>query len=372
MSKIPWNSIAEGVVPFEERRLTYPEALASPCTSCQTAPCCTHLPLHTFKITNMIELDHAVYLLNFERIVLGLSASGEWSVYYAYPCRFLNRQNFACTVHNTPTQPQICVHYNPYQCWYKRVLTQNVSQDFLQIDRARMEYIIAHIVFDEFRNIVEVPDWAAMVDGLANLPLQPLPSASEPSATDPVTEAWQAMLLNLDSNPVQPENVYSYEALRDPCNGCQAYCCQTLIFPQALPRSITTLDFFKFCLGFPGVELGVADDVWSLVVKTTCRHLQDNRCSVYGQPERPLLCKYYDAWKCTYKINFGLPRPAGFLRVKLEQFDWLTDCFEFNQHGAIVQFPPTEMIRNSLEEKWRTALTQPGHLPIQLREQSEI
>src|SRR5690606_35034612 len=46
MSKTPWNSIAEGVVPLAEGRLTFPEALVSPCASCQTAPCCTHLPLH--------------------------------------------------------------------------------------------------------------------------------------------------------------------------------------------------------------------------------------------------------------------------------------------------------------------------------------
>lgn len=360
MSKTPWNSIAEGVVPLAEGRLTFPEALVSPCASCQTAPCCTHLPLHTFKITNMIELDHALYLLNFDRIVLGLSASGEWSVYYAYPCRHLNRQDFTCTVHNSLAQPQICITYNPYHCWYKRVLTQSVSEDFLQIDRPRLEHLITRIVFDEFRNVVEVPDWNIMIEELANLPLQPALPASEPPLTDAATEAWQAMLLNLESSPAQTEEIYTYEALRDPCDGCQAHCCQTLVFPQALPRSITNLDFLKFCLGFPGVELGIADDVWSLVVKTTCRHLQNNRCSVYGRPERPLLCKYYDAWKCTYKINFGLPRPAGFLRVKLEQFKWLTDCFQFDQHGAIVQFPPTEVIRTYLEDQWRTVLTQPA------------
>jgi hypothetical protein len=360
MSTTPWNSIAESVTIYEERRLSYTEALTSPCASCGTAPCCTHLPLHTFKITNMIELDHAVYMLNFERILLGLSASGEWSIYYTYPCRFLHRQNFSCTVHNSPTQPKICIHYNPYSCWYKRVLTKSVSDEFLQIDRSRMEYILARIVFDEFRNIVEVPDWASLIEELASLPLESAPPGSDPPDSDPVMEQWQELIIRLDNgNEVEPNNLYSYDTSTDPCSNCQAHCCQTLIFPQSLPRNMTNLDYYKFCLGFPGVELALADDVWSIVIKTTCRHLQGHRCGVYGQPERPLLCKYYDAWKCTYRINFGLPRPPGFMRVRLEQFDWLAECFQFDQHGAIAQFPSTSAIRSHIEERWRDTLTSP-------------
>jgi hypothetical protein len=117
---------------------------------------------------------------------------------------------------------------------------------------------------------------------------------------------------------------------------------------------MSSLDYYRFVLGFPGVELAIADDVWSIVVKTRCRHLEGNRCAVYGRPERPLICNYYDAWKCTYRINFGLPRPAGFLRVRLEQINAVTECFGFDQYGAISQFPPTEAIRQHIEEGWRS------------------
>lgn len=355
ISATPWNSIAESIVDFEPIQLTHAEALASPCATCSTAPCCTHLPLHTFKITNMIELDHALYLLNFERIELALSASGEWSVYYTYPCRFLDRKSFKCTVHNTPQQPQICVHYNPYQCWYKRVLTQSISEDFIRIDRQRMEFILPHIVFDEARNITQVPSWEFLTQEIAKLPLKPNPHASEPPAADPVMESWKEMIINPNGDsPAAVEAPQSYESLNNPCSGCQAYCCHTLVFPQSPPGHISNLDYLRFCLGFPGIELGIADDSWSIVVKTTCRHLQDNRCTIYGQPERPLICKYYDAWKCTYKPHFGLPRPNGFLRVKLGQFEWLSECFEFDESGTITQLPPTEVIRTYIEEKWRS------------------
>jgi Fe-S-cluster containining protein len=341
---------------FKNRNLTYQESLISPCQSCENSPCCTYLPLHTFQIENIIELDHAIYLLNFERIELGLSSSGEWSVYYRYPCRFLNRTDFSCSIHNTPEQPQICVSYNPYRCWYKRVLTKNVSDEFLRIDRLRMEYIVSLLTFDETGTIVEIPSWETLLDGVAKLTLSPNHQFSDLVDDNPVADTWEQSVLN----PEQSESatILTYNDLQNPCDSCQAHCCKTLVFPQPMPRNISNLDYLKFCLGFSGIEVGIADDAWSIVVKTTCRHLQDNRCSIYGMNTRPLLCKYYDAWKCTYKKNFGTPRPPGFLRVKLDHFKWLIECFKFDEFGNIVQALSTDAIRQYVEVEWQQAMTQ--------------
>lgn len=357
----PWSSIAAGVVPVVSRPLNYQEALTSPCASCGTAPCCTHLPLHTFQVTNLLELDHAVYLLNFDRIQLGLSASGEWSVYYVHPCRFLNRQDFTCTVHNSPTQPQICVQYNPYNCWYKRVFNHTVSQEFLIIDRERMDFVLQHIVLDENRQITAVPDWPSMVTAMAEMGNQPNSRTPEPDLHDAAWQGWEEMVLHPNGAAAPPPTPQSYDAIQDPCTGCAAYCCKTLVFPHGFPTSATNLDYYRFCLGFPGVELGISDEGWSVIVKTTCRHLTDeNRCGVYGQAVRPLICKYYDAWKCTYRVQFGLPRPEKFLRVRLEQFPWLAECFPFDEHGRITAMPAAEQIRQHIESCWQAA----GHLPV--------
>jgi hypothetical protein len=60
----------------------------------------------------------------------------------------------------------------------------------------------------------------------------------------------------------------------------------------------------RICLGFPGPDAEIGDDGWSLFISTTCRHLDEaNRCSVFGQPEDPLPCDYYDAWTCTYRLR---------------------------------------------------------------------
>lgn len=351
----PWASISASIIPLEPRQMGYQEALASPCVSCGTAPCCTHLPLHTFKITNLLELDHAIYLLNFDRIQLGLSASGEWSVYYTHPCRFLSRKDFTCTVHNTPTQPQICVHYNPYNCWYKRVFTQSVSQEFLMIDRERMEFILQHIVLDENRQIAAVPDWQSMIVAMADMGSQVNSRTIEPDLQDEALRQWEELVLQESPtpDPVPPKN---YEAIQNPCTGCAAYCCKTLVFPHGFPTTASNLDYYRFCLGFPGVELGITDAGWSVIVKTTCRHLtEDNRCGIYGEASRPLICKYYDALKCTYRGQFGLPRPDNFLRVRLEQFPWLSECFPFDDQGNIIAMPTSEQMREHIESRWQEA-----------------
>ena len=110
-----------------------------------------------------------------------------------------------------------------------------------------------------------------------------------------------------------------YEEFLDACSGCGAYCCKTLVFPHGRPSHRRNLDYLQFALGFPGVEVGVSDGEWQLVVRARCRHLtDDDRCGVYGSPERPSICRYYDASTCSYVVQFGQTRPRGFLRVRLE------------------------------------------------------
>lgn len=327
--------------------------------TCETSPCCTHVPLHTFQIRSLQDLDHAQYLLNFERIVLGLSAAGEWSVYYKYPCRFLDRsdpKNALCTIHGTPLQPQICVHYSPYTCWYKRSLTPDVNSEFLTIDRQRLARIAEHLVFDEQRNIIETPDWPALMALVSEVPLAPgFDGGPEP---DPVFDRW---LEESAGGPVEavaaPAARRGYLDLVDACSGCAAHCCKTLVFPHGRPTSRKSIDYLQFVLGFPGIELGVSDGEWQLIVRTRCRHLTaEDRCGVFGQPERPNICRYYDASSCSYIVQFGQSRPRGFMRVRLEQFFWMTETMQFDEGGAIVQLPPLEQMRHAVEQRWSEAI----------------
>lgn len=335
-------------------QLTYAEALISPCASCDTSPCCAYLPLNSFEINTITDLDHAVYVTNFHRIELGLTATGEWKVYYCRPCRYLDLEEFVCTIYESPGRPEICDHYNPYSCWYKPQLPKGVSDRFLRVDRRRLEFILSQVTFDAYRNIAQVPSWETMVDAFADLPIEnDLATSSAPEA-DAVFDQWQELAIRGTTEEPEVGRRFSYGSDHNPCDDCESFCCNTLVFPQSIPISRANLDFYRFCLSFPGVELGIADAQWSLVVKTSCRHLEGTRCSVYETPQMPILCRYYDEWQCSYRLQFALPRSAGFLRVKLEQFDWLTEPFELDENGAIVKMPPVEALRTHIEDRWRS------------------
>ena len=80
----------------------------------------------------------------------------------------------------------------------------------------------------------------------------------------------------------------------------------------------------------------------------------DKRCTVFGKPERPLICKYYDAWRCTYKVNFGSPRPEDYLRIGLEEFPQLAECFIFDDNGTVSAMASMEDMRGLIEAYWRS------------------
>lgn len=323
-----------------------------PCESC-SAPCCTYLPLHNFNVSSMRELDHALYLLNFPRIELGLNTTGGWGVYYRYPCRFLDRHSSLCTIYGKETRPSICAHYNPYSCWYKQVLgpagASDADESFLRIDRRRMMALVEHLTFDENLNIIGSPSWPNLLAMLAELPLSA--QYDEGFDDDPVFNGWLQQVAEEVRAPKPIETQHSYVSLSQPCEGCDAFCCKNLIFPQAVPASRVSLDYLQFVLGFPGLEVGISNEAWFVIVKTTCQHLVENRCSIFGKPERPQICTFYDAHGCQYVAQFGAPRPNDFMRIRLDQFYWLVEPIGFDQHGNITYMPQVEDLRQHVENR---------------------
>ncbi|TNM39712.1 hypothetical protein FHP29_12665 [Nocardioides albidus] len=352
---IPWHSVAAGVTAPRTEPLTFGEALESPCATCSTSPCCTHLPVHTFRVATLGDLSYAAYLLNFDRIRLGVTRTGDWSAYYVRPCRFLDPTELTCTVHETAQQPQICRNYNPFQCWYRRSMTASVTDDFMFIDRSRLEFIAEHVRFDDQRAIVAIPDWDDLLVAFAGLSDDEPWDEQAAIPDDGARTQWQRQVLDPDGVVPAHRRLLAFADDAEPCGSCSAPCCETVEFPQGHPTSRSSLDFFQFCLGFPGVELLISDAGWTLAVKTRCRHLADGRCSVYGDPQRPLLCRYYDAWRCTYRDRYLTPRPTASLRITLEDFGALTDTVTVDATGTIVEIEPLEGIRSRMEAAWRKA-----------------
>src|SRR5262249_33599595 len=144
--------------------LTYREAREAPCFSCTTSPCCTYLLLSDFKIETLMDIDHAIFLLNFEGILLGLGRDRMMEVYFYQSCSFLDEPSGLCTVHSTPVQPAVCVQYNAHSCGYRQRMLVEVHPDRPLLDRQRMAWLADRVVFDDDRRVIAFPDWDEMLD----------------------------------------------------------------------------------------------------------------------------------------------------------------------------------------------------------------
>jgi hypothetical protein len=339
--------------------LTFDAAMESPCATCSTAPCCSHLPLPGIPVETLMQVDHARYLLGFDGIELGVAANGQWSVFYTRACRFLDPADNSCTLHGLPEQPRVCQHYNPYSCWYKRALVPDATDEYLRVDERRFAALLPHLRFDDERNLVAVPEWSLLQELFADLPIGGGGRELRGIPADPVREEWSAVVLEAKPAPAAAlAALHVRDApLADPCSGCAAYCCEHLQFFMDPPTTTASVDYLRFALGFQGVELGVGDDGWSLVVRTTCRHLEGGRCSLYGKDERPLRCRYFDAAHCPYPSMLGTPQPEGFVRFDLSLWEGFEAALQFDGFGNLLALPSAGEVRASVEDWWRAKVT---------------
>ena len=335
-------------------------ARENPCMTCETSPCCWYLPLQTFEPTTYLDVDGLYKLMLFDRIELGLSSTGAWSAYYVYPCRFLDRETHLCGVHETDLQPKTCVYYKPYGCWYRRVLSGPVNDEFVRIDLARFREIAPMFKFDEDRRVVATPPWEKVKEICELVAITEI-DMGLPEEPSPDVEVFDAALAN---DAPDTSTADFLEVMADPCEPCPAPCCTYLSFPIGIPETWMSFDFMRFALGFPGTELGVADGGWWLTIATTCQHLdaETATCGVFGEPDRPLACSYYNQWACGFRNEFLRPLPDGFARVRYEQLPMLSALFEFDPDGKVTHLPEVGEVHAALLMSWQQLISdaQPG------------
>jgi hypothetical protein len=308
--------------------------------------------VRSLELESLLDLDYASYLLNFDGLILRLKEGGHADVYFYQPCRFLDVPTGLCTVHGTEDQPSVCVHYNAHSCWYRHGMTADGDQDGPLLDRTRFRWLMEHATFDDSRRIASMPDWEEMLEAFASMPVDRHQAPAPPP--DPVFEEWRSITLSPSPPSREPEaHCFGDAAVSDPCQACEAWCCKTLIFHRPHPTNAGQVDFLRYCTGFPGVEVGVSNEDWALIVRTTCRHLKDNRCSVFGTDERPLKCSYYDELKCKYRLYLGTPRPEEMIRVPREHFGVLAASVMFDDAGQVTGLPSVDALRAMVEDAER-------------------
>ncbi len=303
-------------------RLTYRQALEPPCFSCTTSPCCTYLLLGDFRIETLLDVDHAVYLSNFEGIYLGLDPDRKVDIYFHQPCGYLDVPSGLCTVHGTPVQPAVCVQYNAHVCGYRHRMTADVDRDRPHLDARRVEWLAEHTVFDDDRRVVALPDWEEMLDAFGTMPLTRTPAAAP--APDPITEEWRSIVLS----PKAPEGATPTAALQRSRGGGPVHGMRSLVLPD--PHLQPGYAGRRLAARVPAVLPRVSRGRNRGRRRQLGHHRshqmpaisEDNRCGVFRDGwERPLEVRPITTRSAVpTRRHFGDPRPPDIMRVGRRQF----------------------------------------------------
>ncbi len=91
------------------------------------------------------------------------------------------------------------------------------------------------------------------------------------------------------------------------CDYCTAKCCRYFALPIDTPDTAEDFDFIRWYLLHDRATVFTDDDVWYLLVHTTCRHLRDDHlCGIYET--RPQICRDYTTDACEYDGDWTYDR----------------------------------------------------------------
>ncbi|HRF00262.1 MAG TPA: YkgJ family cysteine cluster protein [Pirellulaceae bacterium] len=91
------------------------------------------------------------------------------------------------------------------------------------------------------------------------------------------------------------------------CEYCTAKCCRYFALPMDTPETFREFEFVRWFLLHDRATVFVEDDIWYLLVHTTCKHLRaDHRCGIYET--RPQICREYTTEACEYEDRWTYER----------------------------------------------------------------
>lgn len=349
----PWSHVRASTL-WQNRRddLSYREAHAQSCNSCGASYCCSMLALTKVTVATPSDVDYLGYLLNFDRVELGFSRDkgyrerGEVGVYLRSPCRHLDRESFGCGIHTTPQQPRTCIAYRAHTCWYRDAVGAQRRESFARVDRHCFEALRSDFVIDDKQQLLERPSW---------LRIREVVDADIRAAR----EAARDGRLALDGPAPRDETELppvSLGADRGPdtrlaaCQGCAASCCDTIAIPAGKPDRFMALDFLRYMLGFVGIGYVYTgtERNW-ILLRSRCRHLdaEARSCGVFGMPDRPDVCRTFDAASCSYRA-WDEATAGGIVKLTYSDFEAFASCFTFDETRKVVDAPSVARVQERL------------------------
>lgn len=142
-------------------------------------------------------------------------------------------------------------------------------------------------------------------------------------------------------------------SMQQPCDACSAPCCKSVVLQHPAPTRWMDLDFIRYLLGFPRLDVLIAEDGrWSVRITDTCRHLDvaTTRCTVHGTPRQPATCRFYSPHHCWYRRNFhGGGVPVDVIVLDAARFEKVLEHVELDAEGMLVGWPGWRTIKELLD-----------------------
>jgi hypothetical protein len=148
---------------------------------------------------------------------------------------------------------------------------------------------------------------------------------------------------------------FLHKAEENPCTGCSAPCCRVLLIPHPTPSTFMDLDYIRYMIGFPKLEMILnSDGQWQVLIEQTCRLLDEetNLCTVHATARKPKTCVFFNPYPCWYRWSFHKKEnPPNLIRINMEAFEEVLAHVQFDEDGKILQIPTWEFIRNLVNNK---------------------
>lgn len=146
----------------------------NPCEECP-APCCQMQVLPWVTPKNLMGIDHLRFSLQFPGTEFIVSPNGDFSLVKWSTCQLFDEKKCSCSVHGTSKQPLTCIHFNPYQCWYKRnFVDAPTPPDLYRLNMPRYEIWVKKVEFDSNHNIAKLPSFTESYALIKDIPITPL------------------------------------------------------------------------------------------------------------------------------------------------------------------------------------------------------
>ena len=155
------------------------------------------------------------------------------------------------------------------------------------------------------------------------------------------------------------------EAKQSPCMSCASSpCCTYLPVHRFSISEVFDLDYAGYLLGFDGIELGLAPSgEWTVYYRQRCRRLdpQDNSCTLHGTDEQPIVCRYYNPFRCWHKAVLTVPVSDEFVRVDRRRLAYFSDHVLFDSNRRITGSPA-----------WAEIVAAFASMPLEERETPDV